>query len=64
VSLQVSFADPLDRRHASILLLASANDKNQFAFRHPSRRRPSNGSTGALSIGLPGRKKSRVTSFS
>ena len=52
------------RRHASILLLASASDKNQCASRHSSRKRPLNNSTKALSVGLPGREKSNVTPFS
>ncbi len=52
------------RRHASIVLLASARDRNQRVFRHSSRNRPLNDSTKALSVGLPGRKKSSVTPVS
>lgn len=52
------------RRQASILARASASDKNQWLFRHSSRSRPLKLSTKALSVGLPGRDKSSVTSFS
>ena len=45
------------------LLPASAKDRNQCVFRHSARSRPLNASMKTLSVGLPGREKSSVTSF-
>lgn len=47
-----------------ILRLASSRDKNQWALRHSSRKRPLKDSFFALSVGLPGREKSVSTPFS
>ena len=50
-------------RQASHLHRASARLKNQEAFRHSARNEPLNDSMNALSVGLPGREKSNVTSL-
>jgi hypothetical protein len=52
------------RRRASMLRLASPNDKNQCAFRHSLPNRPLKDSTLALSVGLPGGEKSSPMPFS
>lgn len=48
-------------RQASNFSAASANVRNQCAFRHSALNRPLNASMNALPVGLPGREKSSVT---
>jgi hypothetical protein len=48
-------------RQASSFSSASAKVMNQFWFRHSVRKRPLNASMNALSVGFPGREKSRTT---
>jgi hypothetical protein len=50
-------------RHASSFSLASPKLMKQWAFRHSARSRPLNASMKALSVGLLGREKSRMTSL-
>jgi len=50
-------------RQASILAFASSRLMNQGMFRHSARNLPLKLSMNALSVGLPGREKSRTTSF-
>ena len=48
-------------RQLSSLSCASSSDRNQWMFRHSSRRLPLNDSINGLSVGFPGREKSIVT---
>ena len=50
-------------RQDSTFSSASSRDRNQFSFRHSCRNLPLNASMKALSVGLPGRLKSRATPF-
>lgn len=50
-------------RQASNFSCASASVRNQCAFKHSARKRSLNAPMNALSVGLPGRKKSNVTLF-
>jgi hypothetical protein len=51
----------LSLRQASNFSDAAASVRNQWAFRHSARKRPLKASMKALSVGLPGLEKSRVT---
>ncbi len=48
-------------RQLSSLSCASSSERNQWMFRHSSRRLPLNDSINGLSVGFPGREKSIVT---
>jgi len=50
-------------RQDSISFRASSIEVNKFTLNHSSLKLPLNDSISALSVGLPGREKSRVTPF-